>query len=31
MGEVHPQVLENWGIQMPCAAVELSLDLMREE
>jgi phenylalanyl-tRNA synthetase beta chain len=31
LGEVHPQVLENWGIQMPCAAVELSLDLMREE
>ena len=31
MGEVHPQCLENWGIQMPCAAVELSLDLVREE
>jgi phenylalanyl-tRNA synthetase beta chain len=31
MGEIHPQCLENWGIQMPCAAVELSLDLMREE
>ena len=31
LGEIHPQVLENWGIQMPCAAVELSLDLMREE
>ncbi|MGA2761875.1 MAG: phenylalanine--tRNA ligase subunit beta [Spirochaetia bacterium] len=31
MGEVHPQVLENWGIQMPCAVAELSLDLMREE
>ncbi len=31
MGEVHPQVLENWGVQMPCAAVELSLDLVREE
>ncbi len=30
MGEVHPQVLESWGIQMPCAAVELYLDLMRE-
>jgi phenylalanyl-tRNA synthetase beta chain len=29
-GEVHPRVLENWGIQMPCAAVELYLDLMRE-
>ncbi len=31
MGEIHPQCLENWGIQMPCAAVELFLDLMREE
>jgi phenylalanyl-tRNA synthetase beta chain len=31
MGEIHPRLLENWGIQMPCAAVELSLDLMREE
>jgi phenylalanyl-tRNA synthetase beta chain len=29
MGELHPRVLENWGIQMPCAAVELSLDLLR--
>jgi phenylalanyl-tRNA synthetase beta chain len=29
MGEIHPQCLENWGIQMPCAAVELSLDLVR--
>jgi phenylalanyl-tRNA synthetase beta chain len=26
MGEVAPQVLEGWGIQMPCAAVELVLD-----
>jgi phenylalanyl-tRNA synthetase beta chain len=31
MGEIHPRVLENWGIQMPCAAVELFLDLMRGE
>ncbi|HUI71235.1 MAG TPA: phenylalanine--tRNA ligase subunit beta [Spirochaetia bacterium] len=31
LGEVHPQVLENWSIQMPCAVAELSLDLMREE
>jgi phenylalanyl-tRNA synthetase beta subunit len=29
MGEIHPRVLENWGIQMPCAAAELLLDLMR--
>ncbi|OHD81192.1 MAG: hypothetical protein A3J97_13495 [Spirochaetes bacterium RIFOXYC1_FULL_54_7] len=25
-GEVHPQVLENWGITMPCAAGELDLE-----
>jgi len=31
MGEVHPRVLENWGIQMPCAVVELHLDIMRGE
>ncbi len=31
MGEVHPHVLENWGIQMPCAVAELSLDLLRGE
>ena len=28
MGEIHPRVLENWGIQMPCAAAELDLDVM---
>lgn len=27
-GEVHPVVLENWGIQMPTAAGELDLDLL---
>jgi phenylalanyl-tRNA synthetase beta chain len=26
MGEVAPQVLEQWGIQMPCAAAEIVLD-----
>ena len=26
MGELHPQVLENWGIQVPCAAAEIHLD-----
>ena len=31
MGEVHPRVLANWGIEMPCAAAELRLDLMRGE
>jgi phenylalanyl-tRNA synthetase beta chain len=31
MGEVHPRVLANWGIQMPCAAAEIRLDLVRGE
>jgi len=31
MGEVHPRVLSNWGIEMPCAAAELRLDLLRGE
>ncbi|MCX7031646.1 MAG: phenylalanine--tRNA ligase subunit beta [Spirochaetes bacterium] len=26
MGEIAPQVLERWGIQMPCAAAEIVLD-----
>ena len=26
MGELHPQVLENWGIQVPCVAAEIHLD-----
>ena len=30
IGEIHPRVLEAWGIEMPCAAVELNLDAMRE-
>jgi phenylalanyl-tRNA synthetase beta chain len=30
MGEVHPAVLENWGVQMPCALCELDLDTLRE-
>lgn len=28
-GEVHPQVLENWGIQVPCAAGEIDMDALR--
>ncbi len=24
-GEVHPQVLENWGVEMPCAGCELDV------
>ena len=27
-GETHPQVLENWGIQVPCAVCELDLDTL---
>ena len=27
-GEVHPQVLENWGITTPCAAGELDLETL---
>jgi phenylalanyl-tRNA synthetase beta chain len=29
MGELHPRVLEAWGIQMPCAAAEVELDVIR--
>jgi phenylalanyl-tRNA synthetase beta chain len=29
MGEIHPEVLENWGIQMPCACAEIDLDLLK--
>ncbi len=28
VGEIHPEVLKNWGIQMPCAGVELDLDFI---
>jgi phenylalanyl-tRNA synthetase beta chain len=31
IGEVHPRVLSNWGIEMPCAAAEIHLDLVRGE
>ncbi len=27
-GEIHPEVLENWGITMPCTALEMDLDLL---
>jgi phenylalanyl-tRNA synthetase beta chain len=30
MGEIHPRVLESWGIQVPCAAAEITLDYLRE-
>ncbi|MDR1624937.1 MAG: phenylalanine--tRNA ligase subunit beta [Spirochaetia bacterium] len=28
-GEIHPAVLENWGIQTPCGAAEIFLDLLK--
>jgi len=27
-GEIHPQVLENWGSTMPTIACEIDLDLV---
>ncbi|MDR1411459.1 MAG: phenylalanine--tRNA ligase subunit beta [Spirochaetaceae bacterium] len=27
-GEIHPEVLENWGVAMPCTAGELDLDAL---
>ena len=30
IGEIHPQVLENWGIQQPVAAAEIQLDAILE-
>ena len=30
IGELHPEVLERWSIQMPCAAVELELEELLE-
>jgi phenylalanyl-tRNA synthetase beta chain len=29
-GEIHPAVLESWGVQMPCAGGEIDLDLLME-
>lgn len=31
IGELHPQVLENWQIAMPCAVFELDLGLLLNE
>ena len=30
VGELHPEVLTAWGVQTPCAAAELDLDLLRK-
>jgi phenylalanyl-tRNA synthetase beta chain len=27
-GELHPELLENWGVTMPCAAGEIDLDAL---
>jgi phenylalanyl-tRNA synthetase beta chain len=27
-GEIHPAVLENWGIQVPCGAAEIFMDVL---
>jgi phenylalanyl-tRNA synthetase beta chain len=29
-GEIHPEVLENWGITAPCIAAEIDLDALLE-
>ena len=31
LGEVHPRVLENWGVQMPVTVCELDLDVIRQK
>ncbi|MDR0785943.1 MAG: phenylalanine--tRNA ligase subunit beta [Treponema sp.] len=30
-GEIHPQVLENWGVATPCVAAELDMDALLSE
>jgi phenylalanyl-tRNA synthetase beta chain len=27
-GEIHPQVLENWGLTVPCTAVEIDIEVL---
>jgi len=27
-GELHPEVLENWGVTVPCTAGEIDLDAL---
>ena len=27
-GELHPEVLENWGLTMPCTAGELDIEAL---
>jgi phenylalanyl-tRNA synthetase beta chain len=28
LGEIHPQILENWSVTVPCVACELDLDTL---
>ena len=28
IGEIHPEILDNWGIEMPCAGAEIDLDFL---
>ncbi|MDR0448024.1 MAG: phenylalanine--tRNA ligase subunit beta [Treponema sp.] len=30
-GEIHPEVLENWGITVPCTACELDVEVLLEQ
>jgi len=30
-GEIHPEVLENWGVTVPCTAGEIDLDMLLAE
>ncbi|MDR1025180.1 MAG: hypothetical protein LBL56_05585, partial [Treponema sp.] len=27
-GEIHPQVLENWGLAVPCTAAEIDIEAL---
>ena len=29
IGEIHPQVLQNWGLENPAAAFEINLNKLR--
>ena len=32
VGEFHPAILDNWGIQMPCVGAEINIDpLIKKE
>jgi phenylalanyl-tRNA synthetase beta chain len=27
-GEIHPELLENWGVTVPCTACELDIEAL---